>query len=152
MASKSSTNKTAGRVSKKAAKTVKRNKTGFLIVVVFFVVFAIGGFVAASYLIKDDGFTLVVPEKELRLEINDVYEERGAELVICGKKFDGLYEIKIYNSDGDEVEAVDTSDNKIYDVVYTAKPQNSDDFLIKFFGKRYEDYKQVRHIVVGEGE
>lgn len=152
MASKSSTNKTVKRASKKAIKTVKKNKAGFVIVAAFFIVFAVGGFVAASYLMKNDGFTLVVPEKEIRLEINDVYEERGAELVICGKKLEGLYEIKIYDSEGCEAEAIDTSADTTYDVVYTAKPQNSEDFLIKFFGKRYEDYKQVRHIVVGEGE
>lgn len=139
-------------VKRKVKKTAKNNKGLVAIIIVAFILFAAGGFFAAYKITEYDGLTLNDPNKNIAIEVGGSYTEQGAKFVVFGKDASNLIKIDIYDNDGEIVDKIDTSDSSTYDVVYSVNADEATDFFVKLFVKKYKNYKQVRNVVVGEGD
>ncbi len=140
------------KVKKDVKKTAKNNKALVAIIIIAFVVFALSGFFIAYKFTENDGLTLNDPNKNVSIDIGGTYVEQGAKFVVFGKDASNLIKIVIYDKDGDVVDKIDTTESTTYDVVYSIKTDDATDFFVKMFVKKYKNYKQVRSIVVGEGD
>lgn len=147
MASKSAQKK----VKREAEKVAKKSPVAVLVAVICLVVFIGAGFLTGFLITKNDSFKLNNDNKELPLAIGSSYVEEGATVTAYGKDLSDLLNVIIYDSEGEKVVAVDTSiDNEFY-IVYTLKEYSPSGLFEKLAYNKYKDYKQVRHVIVGEG-
>lgn len=140
------------KVKKDVKKTVKNNKGLVVIIILSFIIFAVCGFFVAYKFTEYDGLTLNDPNKNIKLDIGESYVEQGAKFIVFGKDVSNLIKIDIYDNDGEIVDKINTTESTTYDVVYSINADDATDFFVKLFVKKYKSYKQVRNIVVGEGD
>ena len=148
----------AKRYSKKIEKTVKKgikkHLGSFIAVTLTLVVFLVAGFVACTVMTKNDGLYLVNEEKNTSIAVGGIYTEEGAYLTGFGKDLSEYIVIEIKDYEGETVTYVNTDTDSVYYVLYSVKSVDDIEnlsFIEKFALSKFEDYRIIRTITVGEG-
>ena len=148
---KKTTKKSNTKVSASTKRFAKKNMVPLIIIILVFIAFVVAGYFTSASLTKNDGFTLKNSNKDLALEVGGVYTEEGATIISFGKDVSEYLDIEIRDEDGNIVEAIDTSFDTEYAIIYSIAIPEDAGFIDKLILGKYEDYMQVRIITVGEG-
>lgn len=112
----------------------RKKKVPKFIIFLFIFGFLVGG-VSAYFLTKNDCFILN-GDKEITLNLNEVYEEKGVKVVAYGKDLSSEVIIVIYNENDEKVENVSTLNSDEYTIVYQVS------------SSKYVSYKLIRKVKV----
>ena len=148
---KKTTKKSNTKVSASTKRFAKKNMVPLIIIILVFIAFTLAGYFVSASITKNDGFTLNNSNKDLALEVGGVYTEEGATVISYGKDISEYLDIEIRDEDGNIVEAIDTSFDTEYAIIYSIAIPEDAGFIDKLILGKYEDYMQVRIITVGEG-
>lgn len=118
------------KVGKAVEKQKKAHPVAFLLVVIFLVVGAVGGYFTTKYITRNDKFE-IVGEQTITLIVGEVYEDEGAVAISFGKDISA--DIKTENN-------IDNTTEGRYYIKYTV-----DNF-------RYNGVVKYRHIIYVGGE
>ena len=131
-------------------KIPKKHRTTAIVVVLCFIVALILG--AGTYYLmgKNDTF-FVLGNKTTKIDVGETFTDDGAFVKVLGKDISSFVETKIYDISGEEITAIDTTVDSEYYIVYTLGDIDNLSFMTKFFAKKYSEYTQIRHVIVGEG-
>jgi len=131
-------------------KIPKKHRTTAIVVVLCFIVALILGAVTYHLMSKNDTF-VVLGNKTTQIAVGETFTDEGALVKVFGKDVSSYVEKKIYDNNGEEITAIDTSTDNEYYVLYKLGSLENAGFITKFFGKKYSEYTQIRHVIVGEG-
>lgn len=116
----------------------RKKKVPKFIIFLFIFGFLIGG-VSAFFLTKNDCFVLN-GDKEITLNLNEVYEEKGVKVIEYGKNISSDVIITIYNEEDEKVDIVGTNKEDEYTIIYQVN------------SSKYGSYKLIRRVKVVDND